>query len=226
MSRAASFNVAAPTATLAAGLRALGIELPAAAFAQLIAYLAELHKWNASYNLTAVRDPAEMASRHLLDSLTLLPYLPAVGPLSSTIRLLDVGSGAGIPGLILAIARPELRVVVLDSNGKKARFMRHAVRTLGLSNVEVIEDRAEDYAPSALFDVIVSRAFASLAEFVDCTRRALSADGRWLAMKGKVTDEESAVLPPEMTIETIHSLTVPGLEEARSLVVLRRSAAA
>jgi 16S rRNA (guanine527-N7)-methyltransferase len=226
MSRASSFNTAVPAATLAEGLRALDLDLPETASAQLIAYLAELHKWNASYNLTAIRDPAEMATRHLLDSLTLLPFLAGSHLPSAASRVLDIGSGAGIPGLILAIARPDLQVVVLDSNGKKARFMRHAVRTLGLRNAEVIEDRAEDYTPAVPFDVILSRAFASLAEFVDCSRQALSANGRWLAMKGKVTDEERAALPPEMTIETIHSLTVPGLEEARSLVILRRSVVA
>lgn len=219
MSRAASFNAEAPTAILAAGLRALDVVLPSTASAQLIAYLAELHKWNASYNLTAIRDPAEMATRHLLDALTLLPFLPAAG------RLLDVGSGAGIPGLVLAIARPGLHVVVLDSNGKKARFLRHAVRTLGLAHVEVVEGRAEDCAPAVPFDRIVSRAFAALADFVDCTRQALAADGRWLAMKGKVTPEERAALPSDMTVEAIHPLNVPGLTEARCLVVLRRSAA-
>jgi 16S rRNA (guanine527-N7)-methyltransferase len=223
MSRASSFNSAVPAATLAAGLRTLALELPPSAPDQLIAYLAELHKWNASYNLTAIRDPAEMATRHLLDSLALLPFLAPPHLPSAASRLLDVGSGAGIPGLMLAIARPALQVVVLDSNGKKARFMRHAVRTLGLANVEVIERRAEDCQPATPFDVIVSRAFASLAEFVACSHQALAADGRWLAMKGKVTDEERSALPPEMTIEAVHSLTVPGLAEARCVVVLRRS---
>lgn len=220
MSRAASFNTAAASAALAGGLRGLAPELPPAASEQLLAYLAELHKWNATYNLTAIRDPAEMATRHVLDSLALLPLLPQTG------RVLDVGSGAGIPGLILAIARPGLHIAVLDSNGKKARFMRHAVRTLALANAEVIEGRAEDFRPAVQFDVIVSRAFAALADFVACTGQALAADGRWLAMKGKVSDEERAALPSTMLIESIQPLTVPGLAEARCCVVLRRSVAA
>lgn len=220
MSRAASFNTAAASAALAGGLRGLAPELPPAASEQLLAYLAELHKWNATYNLTAIRDPAEMATRHVLDSLALLPLLPQTG------RVLDVGSGAGIPGLILAIVRPGLHIAVLDSNGKKARFMRHAVRTLALANVEVIEGRAEDFRPAVQFDVIVSRAFAALADFVACTEQALAADGRWLAMKGKVSDEERAALPSTMLIESIQPLTVPGLAEARCCVVLRRSVAA
>ncbi|MDB5986382.1 MAG: rsmG [Nevskia sp.] len=186
--------------------------------APLQAYLAELAKWNRAYNLTAIRDPAEMVTRHVLDSLAVLPHLPG-----SSLRLLDVGSGGGMPGLVLAIVRPQWQVTVLDGNGKKARFLRHAVRALGLGNVEVAEARVEDWQAPQPFDCIISRAFAALAEFVALSEHLLAADGRWLAMKGKVAPAELAALPAGRAIEAIHPLEVPGLAEARSLVVVRRS---
>jgi len=185
--------------------------------APLEAYLAELAKWNQAYNLTAIRDPGEMVTRHVLDSLAVLPHLP-----QGALRLLDVGSGGGMPGLLLAIARPQWQVTVLDSNGKKARFLRHAVRALGLGNVEVAEARVEDWQAPQAFDFIISRAFAALADFVHLSGHLLTADGRWLAMKGKVAPAELAALPAGSAIEAIHPLEVPGLAEARSLVVVRR----
>ncbi len=199
-------------AQLVSGLKQLGLGQDIAP--ALLAYLAELEKWNAAYNLTAIRDPREMVTRHLLDSLVMMPQVR--GP------LLDVGSGAGLPGIPLAIARPELAVTVLDSNGKKARFLRHAVRALKLGNVEVVEARVEDHRPDALYAAITSRAFASLKDFFKLTGHLLAPDGQWLAMKGKLDDSEKQDLPAGVGIVDIKTLKVPGLAEARHLVVAQR----
>ena len=196
-------------AQLAGGLKSLGIDQ--GCLSPLLAYLAELEKWNAAYNLTAIRDPQDMVTRHLLDSLVMVPHVR--GP------LLDVGSGAGLPGIPLAIARPELAVTVLDSNGKKARFLRHAVRALKLGNVAVVEGRVEDHQPAAPYAAITSRAFASLDDFFSLTGHLLAADGQWLAMKGKLDDSETQHLPEGVGIVDIKTLKVPGLAEARHLVV-------
>ncbi len=200
------------------GLQALG--LSASLEAPLQAYLHELAKWNASYNLTAVRDPAQMVTRHLLDSLALLPALDGL-PIA---RLLDVGSGAGLPGIPLALARPHWRVAVLDSNGKKARFLRHAVRTLALRNVEVIEARVEAHQPDRLYDAICARAFSALGEFCSLTEPLLAERGHWLAMKGRLDDNELAALPPFVCVPRAVRLDVPGLYEERHLVIASRSA--
>jgi 16S rRNA (guanine527-N7)-methyltransferase len=198
---------------LEAGLRALGIDR--ACSLALLDYLTELQKWNNAYNLTAIREPAEMVTRHLLDSLVLLPYVK--GP------LLDVGSGAGLPGIPLAIAAPELQVTLLDSNGKKARFLRHAVRALKLDNVDVVESRVEDYRPAQPYAEVTSRAFAALGDFFRLSEHLLAADGQWLAMKGKLDGLETQQLPAGVGIVDIKALTVPGLDEARHLVVAARA---
>jgi 16S rRNA (guanine527-N7)-methyltransferase len=205
-------------ATLGRGLQELGLDASALS-APLLAYRDELVRWNAAYNLTAVRDPAEMVTRHLLDSLALLPALYDV-PVS---RLLDVGSGAGLPGLPLAMARPDWHVTLLDSNGKKARFLRHAVRTLGLPNVEVVEGRVEEHVPDAPYDAIVSRAFAALGDFLALTARLLVPGGHWLAMKGRLDDNAPAAIPPNVATDPrVVRLQVPGLREERHLVIVRR----
>ncbi|HSW12376.1 MAG TPA: 16S rRNA (guanine(527)-N(7))-methyltransferase RsmG [Solimonas sp.] len=198
-----------PRALLDAGLAELG--LPATLAEPLMAYLAELEKWNAAYNLTAIRDPAEMVTRHLLDSLALLPHVRG--------RLLDVGAGAGLPGIPLAIANPALDVTVLDSNGKKVRFMRHAVRTLGLPNVTVAEARAESFEAERPFERICSRAFASLADFFNGTGALLAPGGEWVAMKGKLDAKELAEVPARFVIRGTHRLQVPGLDEDRHAVI-------
>ncbi|MGH8516805.1 MAG: 16S rRNA (guanine(527)-N(7))-methyltransferase RsmG [Panacagrimonas sp.] len=198
------------------GLQELGLD--STLRAPLLAYLAELKRWNAAYNLTSVRDPLEMVTRHLLDSLALLPALVEV-PVT---RLLDVGSGAGLPGIPLALARPDWHVTVLDSNGKKVRFLRHAVRTLGLVNVEVVDARAEQYMPDAPYDAVVSRAFSALAEFLDQTRNLLAPGGHWLAMKGRLDDNELAAIPPTVSDPRVVRLTVPGMREERHLVIVRK----
>ncbi len=203
----------APRALLEQGLAALSLPAPLAE--PLLAYLDELLKWNAAYNLTSVREPEAMVTRHLLDSLVLHPHIH--GP------LLDVGSGAGLPGIPLALANPALAVTVLDSNGKKARFLRHAVRTLKLDNVAVVESRVEDYQPSQPFAAITSRAFTSLRDFFSLTDHLLTRDGQWLAMKGKLDPQETQDLPAGVGIVDIKPLKVPGLAEARHLVIAARS---
>lgn len=204
---------------LSAGVRDLGLDLAVECQQTLLAYQAELLKWNGAYNLTAIRDPEESVTRHLLDSLSILPLLndPALalpGP-----RLLDVGAGAGLPGLVLAIAKPSLQVTTLDSNGKKTRFMRHAVRALKLGNVEVIEDRVEAFQPRQGFDCVVSRAFSSLNDFFDKTTHLLATGGVWVAMKGKLDAKETADIPADVEIRESQRLRVPGLNEDRHAIV-------
>jgi 16S rRNA (guanine527-N7)-methyltransferase len=201
-----------PEARMLAGLLALKLD-PALA-GPLLKYLGELVIWNKAYNLTAVRDPAEMVTRHLLDSLVVLPHVRG--------RAVDVGSGAGLPGLPLAIADPALHVTLLDSNGKKARFLRHVQRQLALPNVEVVEARAEAHAPAAPFDTVVTRAFGSLRDFLRSTG-GLAADGRWLAMKGKLEEKELAAVPSGFRVEQAVPLKVPGLDEERHLIICSRS---
>lgn len=196
---------------LRAGAHELGLTLSDNQLLQLMAYQAELLKWNSAYNLTAIRDPMQMVVRHLLDSLAVLPHVRG--------RVLDVGAGAGLPGLVLAIAQPALDVTTLDSNGKKARFMRHAVRTLNLSNVEVIEGRVEAYQPIAPFDCIISRAFASLTDFFTQTAHLLAPGGQWVAMKGKLDTGELAAIPANIELRETHRLHVPGLNEDRHAVI-------
>lgn len=206
------------TTALERGLRSMKVELPDSAQLQLLRYLDELARWNKAYNLTAIRAAGEMVNRHLLDSLALLPILQAL-PGYPQLRLLDVGAGAGLPGIPLAIAEPALAVTVLDSNGKKARFMRHAQRTLALAHVEVAELRVEAFQPPAPYDVIVSRAFASLADFFAATSPLLASGGVWVAMKGKLDPAELAAVPAAVDIRETRRLRVPGLEEERHAVV-------
>lgn len=196
------------------GLAQLGIEADERARERLLALLALLHKWNRAYNLTAVRSPEEMVTRHLLDSASVLSVVH--GP-----RLLDVGSGPGLPGLVLAILKPELAVTLLDSNGKKVRFQRQAVLELKLDNVEPVQARVEQFAAPP-FAQVISRAFASLVDFVTLTEPLLADDGEWLAMKGPAGEEEQAALPSTVSVVERHSLTVPGDEVRRQLLRLRR----
>jgi len=196
-------------ALLETGLGELGLDGSLAD--PLMIYLDELQKWNAAYNLTAIRNADEMVTKHLLDSLALLPHVGG--------RLLDVGAGAGLPGIPLAIANPALDVTVLDSIGKKARFMRHAVRTLGLPNVTVVESRVESFQAESPFGMIISRAFASLADFFNGTEALLAPGGQWVAMKGKLDVKELADVPARFVIRGTHRLRVPGLDEDRHAVI-------
>ena len=198
---------------LAGGLQALGVSLNDAQQQALLDYRDLLVKWNRAYNLTAVRDPGEMIQRHLLDSLSVLAHL-------DDRDTLDVGTGAGLPGIPLAIARPDLRFVLLDSNGKKTRFVRHARRELGLSNVEVVNTRVEQYrnAPSQ----IISRAFAALPDMLQALAPLITDGSRVLAMKAAAADQELAGLPAGWRARGA-PLSVPGLAEARVLVIARRA---
>lgn len=204
-------------AQLAAGMQALGIALPAATQEKLLAYAAFLEKWNRTYSLTALRDPLLAVSHHLLDSLAILPFVNGT-------NLLDVGSGGGQPGIPLAIARPELAVTLVDSNGKKTAFLQQAAIELGLKNVQVVAARVEAYRPPAPFAAITSRAFAELADFVSMTRHLLAPGGAWLAMKGVRPEAEMNKLrdlPGRATVTEVHRLAVPGVDGERHLVVIR-----
>jgi 16S rRNA (guanine527-N7)-methyltransferase len=200
---------------LSDGLAQLGIDVASDARQKLLDYLALLHKWNKVYNLTAIRDPKQMVSNHLLDSLAVLPHLWPQ-------RWLDVGCGAGLPGVVLAIVRPEWSFTLLDSNSKKISFVQQASIELGLRNVEVHCGRIEEWQVTEKFDGIISRAFAETAEFVSLTRHLLADGGRWAAMKGK-PEQELKCLPADIGVEQIIPLQVPKLEAARCLVVLRES---
>lgn len=199
---------------LTQGLTALGFDLPATVQARLLEYVALLAKWNAAYNLTAVRDPLAMIDRHLIDSLAILPFARGAD-------LADIGSGPGIPGLVLALVKPYERVWLVDSNGKKARFMRECVRRFQLRECTVWEQRAESLKALPGFCQVISRAYAELSDFVASTRGLLAPDGRWLAMKGKHPDAEIARLPADVRVESSLPLHVPGADGERHLLTLR-----
>ena len=195
------------------GLQQGRIALSEAQRGLLLNYIELLQKWNKVHNLTAVRDPAEMVTLHLLDSLSVLPHVKVK-------RLLDVGSGAGLPGIPLAVCMPDLQVTVMDASQKKASFMRQAKAELGLGNLEVVCGRVEQYKPLQLFDAIISRAFSDLNEFISLTRHLLIPDARWLAMKGVHPYDELAQLPEDVEVMEIVPLQVPGLDAQRHLVIL------
>ena len=202
---------------LAAGIAILGLALGTAQREQLAAYLALLAKWNKTYNLTAIREPRRMVTHHLLDALAVVPHLPATAGL----RILDVGSGGGVPGIPVAIARPDAHVAMIDSNHKKAAFLMQAAIELGLTNVESHAVRVEDYAPAAPFDVVISRAFSDLAAFAAVAARHLAPRGQMFAMKGVHPDEELALLPHAFLVLAKPALAVPGLDAARHLVIMQ-----
>ena len=198
---------------LESGCAALSLTLEPSQRDALASYLDLLLKWNRAYNLTAVRDPADMVTRHLLDSLAIAAYLPPG-------RCLDVGTGAGLPGVPLAIFYPQREFHLLDSNGKKTRFLFQVKTGLGLANMTVHQARVEHFRPAAPFDVVLSRAFASLADMVQGCRHLLSPGGRFLAMKGAFPQEELAALDGRFELLASHRLAVPGLEEERHLLEL------
>lgn len=206
---------AALHARLTQGIATLGLVLPTEAVSRLLDYQALLERWNGAYNLTAVRDPAEMITRHLLDSLAILPYVQGQ-------TLADLGTGPGLPGIVLAIAAPGREMLLVDSNGKKVRFLREAIRALKLDGVRAEQSRVERV--EGRFDCITSRAFASLAEMLGWGGHLLAPGGIWLAMKGKSPGEEMASVPAGFEVRGVHALTVPGLAAERHLVVLGRAA--
>lgn len=204
---------------LEAGLEALALDRMLAE--PLLAYLALLLRWNAAYNLTAIRDPREMVAKHLLDSLAMHA---ATAPLAAAGgRLADLGTGAGFPGIPLAIAQPGLQVALVESNGKKARFLREAVRNLGLGNAQAVESRIEAYDAQGAFDAITARALATLPLILELGGHLLKPGGVLLAMKGVVPGDEIAALPAGWAVREIRPLAVPGLAAERHLVVVGRA---
>ena len=190
------------------GVASLGLQLPDGAITRLCDYIHLLHRWNRTFNLTAVREPQQMVSRHLLDSLAVLPFI-------GDGAVADVGSGAGLPGIPLALARPQQTFVLIDANGKKTRFMQQAKIALGLDNVEVVHSRVQQYRPAEPADAIIARAYAATDDILASTRHLQGGDTRILVMQGKRDD---ALAMPGYQLRAAHSLTVPGLEAERHLL--------
>jgi 16S rRNA (guanine527-N7)-methyltransferase len=208
-------------AGLRAGLQSLGLALAGPQIAQLLDYLELIGKWNKVYNLTAVRQPAEMLTHHLLDSLAVIEPLRRQTQ-GQPIRLLDVGSGAGLPGVVIAICCPEIKVECVDTVAKKAAFIQQAAATLALGNLRGVHDRVENLRGP--YDVVCSRAFASLADFISWSSAALAEQGVWMAMKGKHPADEIAALPPSVELFHVEQLQVPGLGAERCIVWMKRAA--
>lgn len=207
-----------PAAELADGVAQLGLALPPEVQCRLLEYLELMQKWNRTYNLTAVREASRMVSLHLLDSLAVVPYL-------ETRTLLDVGSGAGLPGIPLALASPACSVTLLEANHKKAAFLQQAKIELKLDNVEVVRERVEAWQPGRSFGTVISRAFSDLAEFIRQAGRHVAQGGLLAAMKGIYPHEELTQLPPEWRVLRVVGLTVPGLQAQRHLLLLERTPA-
>ena len=199
---------------LAGGLEEMGLHLDSATQSSLLNYVALMQKWNKVYNLTAVRDPQKMVTQHLLDSLAVLPHI--VGH-----RIIDVGTGPGLPGIPLALANPALEVTLLDSNHKKASFLRQACLELGLNNTTIVCERVEAWRPEEKFDAVISRAFSDLAEFAGLALHLCSNTGLMLAMKGIYPHEELTRLPATVALQGVESLKVSSLDAERHLVLLR-----
>ncbi|WP_447530453.1 16S rRNA (guanine(527)-N(7))-methyltransferase RsmG [Vreelandella sp. TE19] len=197
---------------LDSGLEQLDIAISAEQRDQLLALVALLHKWNRAYNLTAVRDINDMVARHVLDSAAIAPYVTGA-------TLLDVGAGPGLPGLVIAILKPDMHVTLVDSNGKKVRFQRQAVMELAIKNATPTQTRVEAFNGQT-FDQVVSRAFASLDDFVTLTRTLVAPGGQWLAMKGPGADEELAALPADIALIARHWLQIPYDTAKRQLLIL------
>jgi len=200
------------------GLEKLGLDLSLQTIEALIAYLGLISKWNKAYNLTAIRNPADMLELHLLDSLSILPLVFSQQVEFSAKRLIDVGTGAGLPGVVLAIVNPSCSVSLLDTNGKKCRFLHQVKIELGLKNIEVIHERVEKYQPQQPFDVVFSRAFATLKDMTDNAHHLLHNEGRFLAMKGRYPQQEIDELRAAFQLVNVHTLHVPGLDAERHLV--------
>jgi 16S rRNA (guanine527-N7)-methyltransferase len=201
-------------ADIARGVAAMGLSLPPGAAARMAAHVALVEKWNRVHNLTAVRDAEQMVTLHVLDSLSLLPHLPVAG------GVVDVGTGAGFPGITLAIARPDLRVSLLDSSHKKCAFLEQAKAELALANATVVCDRVEQWKPAERFEAVVSRAFAELADFVAQSAHLAAPGGKLLAMKGVHPFEEIARVPASHRVSSVVELQVPALDAKRHLVVM------
>ena len=196
-------------------LAAAGIALPDQQKHQLIAYVELLHKWNKAYNLTSVRDPMQMLVRHILDSIVVNEHLQGS-------RFIDVGTGPGLPGIPLAIVRPDSHFTLLDSLGKRVRFLRQVQHELGLKNIEPVQSRVEEFEPEPPFDGVISRAFASLQDMLSwCHHLPKKGQGRFYALKGVCPDDELTALPDGITLESVVKLQVPELDGERHLIILR-----
>ncbi|MBB3061547.1 16S rRNA (guanine(527)-N(7))-methyltransferase RsmG [Microbulbifer rhizosphaerae] len=193
----------------------LSVELSPEQQDKLLQYLELFARWNAAYNLSAIRDPAQMLERHIIDSLSVVNLC---GHDASS--LIDVGSGGGLPGIPLAIVHPGRQVTLLDSNGKKARFLFQVASQLPLANVQVINERVEEFSPAEKFDGVVSRAFASLADMIAGSEHLLAPGGKFYAMKGRLPQDELSALPKGIKVEQVHPLSVPGCDAERHLIVL------
>ena len=199
---------------LAEGAKELGIELDGTRAESLLTLVDELEQGNKQFNLTAIRDRPGMLTKHVLDSLSIQPYLRGE-------RLADVGTGAGFPGLALAIVNPQRRFTLIEATGKKARFVEQTAQRLGLANVLTVNSRAEAYRPFELFDTVFARALSSLADFVAYAGHLCAPDGRLLAMKGKRPDEEISGLPRSFRVLAVHRLSVPGLTDWHLVELVR-----
>ena len=201
---------------LRAGCLALALAVTDQQQEKLLAYLGLLAKWNQRYNLTAVADLQQAVHLHVLDSLSVLPYIR--GP-----RVLDVGSGAGLPGIVLAVSRPDWQVYCVDSRGKKVRFIQQVVTEIGLTNVRPVHARIESWTPDQTFDTVICRAFAGLRQMLQLTAMHAANDGRWLAMKGKLPEAEMQTLDDKnYMVHAVHTINVPGLAAERHLVEIAR----
>ncbi|MFI2811099.1 MULTISPECIES: 16S rRNA (guanine(527)-N(7))-methyltransferase RsmG [Microbulbifer] len=196
----------------------MGLELTSAQQDKLLQYLELFARWNSAYNLSAVRDPAQMLERHVIDSLSVVKLCGGADE-----PLIDVGSGGGLPGIPLAIMFPDRPITLLDSNGKKTRFLFQVATQLPLPNVTVVNERVEAYRPAQRFAGVVSRAFASVSDMAAWCEHLLTDDGRFYAMKGKWPEDELSTLAKGIKVEQVHPLSVPGCDADRHLIVLRRA---
>ncbi|HEY5558400.1 MAG TPA: 16S rRNA (guanine(527)-N(7))-methyltransferase RsmG [Steroidobacteraceae bacterium] len=203
-------------ARLVAGAQELGIALDAVQAAALMRLLVELREWNTRFNLTAIREPADMVDKHLLDSLSIQPHLHGR-------RIADIGTGAGFPGLPLAVVNPRRHFTLIEATGKKVQFVRHAIEALGIGNAEIIQARSETWRPRAPFDCVIARALGKVADFIRVAGHLCARDGRMLAMKGRHPTAEIEELPRGWRVRALHDLEVPGLAAARCVVVLERA---
>lgn len=203
-------------ARLVAGAQELGIALEPAQAAAMMTLLEELLDWNRRVNLTAITEPEDMVDKHLLDSLSIQPFLRGR-------RIADIGTGAGFPGIPLAIVNPKRHFTLIEATGKKVAFVRHALATLGISNAEVIQARSETWKPRALFDCVIARALGKLGDFIKVSGHLCARDGRMLAMKGRHPTGEIEELPRGWRVRALHDLQVPGLAAARCVVVIERA---
>ncbi len=198
------------------GIAAQGLQVDEQARAAMLQYLGLLQRWNKAYNLTSIKDPAQMLSYHLLDSLSIGPHLQGQS-------FIDVGTGAGLPGIPLAVTHPDKNFILLDSNGKKIRFLFQIKTALKLGNVKEIQGRVEEYKPEQRCDGVISRAFASLTDMIEGSEHLLVAGGRFYAMKGRYPDKELSALPKGYKVEQAIELEVPTLDQQRHLVIIKKS---